>query len=85
MQDPIYRTAKKEPEQHTLPPDLPSDSLSPETLLSAIPVLSEMQVSALAEQSNREISNHRNGGPTNEQYVLELFRRSILLCDQHDS
>ena len=82
MQDPINMTDTDEAEQPTLPPGLPSESSSPAILTAAIPVLSEMHASALAQQCNREISNHRNGGPTNEQYGLELFRRAILLCDQ---
>lgn len=81
MYDVIYTPCQGDTAQFAPPQNVPSERLSPASLVSAAPSLSEVSNSALAQLCTREISHYRNGEPTNEQFGLELFRRAILQGD----
>src|SRR5438270_5290444 len=85
MLDPMYRFCNK----HVGPraarrrvPSVLSETLSPESLLSVAPALSDMSAQMLAEHCSREISNYFRGEPSDEQFALELFHRATVRCDQ---
>lgn len=84
MYDVIHTPCMDDAEQSATPQHLPSKRLSPVSLVSAVPPLSEMSTSALAESCIRENDHYRNGEPNDEQFGLELFRRAILQGD-HDA
>ena len=82
MYDVIHTPCMDDAEQSATPQHLPSKRLSPVSLVSAAPPLSEMSTSALAESCIRENDHYRNGESNDEQFGLELFRRAILQDDQ---
>lgn len=82
MYDVIYTPCMDDAEQSATPQNVPSERLSPTSLVSAVPSLSEMSTSALAQLCKREINHYRNGELNDEQFGLELFRRAILQADQ---
>ena len=82
MHDPVYTQCADSAEQLAPPQRRPSERLSPVSLMSAAPTLSALSISALAKQCIREMSNYRNGEPSNELYGLELFRRAIVQSNQ---
>ena len=82
MYDVIHTPCQDDTAQSAPPQNVPSESVSLASLVSAAPSLSEVSNSALAELCTREISHYRNGEPTDEQYGLELLRRAILQGDQ---
>jgi hypothetical protein len=75
MHDPIYTHWADYTEKLAPPQRMPSERLA---LVADAPTLSALSVSALAAHCMREISNYRNGEPSNELCGLELFRRAIL-------
>jgi hypothetical protein len=82
MHDPMDMPCGDEGEKPPTPQSEPSERLSPESLMSDAPTLSEMSLAALTEYCIRETSHYRNGEPFDEQYGLELFRRALLQHDQ---
>ena len=82
MHNPIYKRFTDSAGQLAPPQNIPSERLSSMSLMLAAPTLSELSISALAKHCTREISNYRNGEPSNELYGLELFRRAIIQSDQ---
>ncbi len=77
IHDPSYTLSGRHKERPGTSRRIPSESL-----LSVIPAISEMSVSVLTENCQREISYYRKGEPCNEQYALELLRRATLQCNQ---